>query len=107
MWDRKKNSQGAVAGYCFAILGATIVAFVLVRYLQVLRKWLTKGRLQKKNESEGERNDNDVEMGLGEKGATENDSHGIQDDSKANVKTEASEMALGHSKEAVVKDFDG
>ena len=104
---REENSQRAVAGYCFAILGATIVAFVLVRYLQVLRKWLTEGRLQKEKELEGERNGNDLEMGLGEKQAAENDSHGNQDDSKANFKTEASEMALGHSKEAVVKGFDG
>ena len=105
--DREKNGQGAVAGYCFVILGATIVAFVLVRYLQVLRKWLTEGRLQKKKEFEGERHGIDLEMGVSEKQDPENDSHGIQDDSKANVKTEASEMALGHKKEAVVKGFDG
>lgn len=73
----------------------------------MLRKWLTEGRLQKKKEFEGERNSNDLEMGLEEKRATENDSHGIQDDSKANVKTEAYEMALGYSKETASKGFEG
>ncbi|KAF2162440.1 hypothetical protein M409DRAFT_58210 [Zasmidium cellare ATCC 36951] len=38
------NGSGSVAGYCFAILAACIVIFVVVRYLQLLRQWLTENK---------------------------------------------------------------
>lgn len=96
-----------MAGYCFAILWATLVAFVVVRYLQVLRRWLTEGLWERKKRGGEQVDGSALEMGLGEKGVAENDSHGNQDDLKGNVKTEASEMALGHSRDSTAKGFEG
>ncbi|KAK4494668.1 hypothetical protein PRZ48_014024 [Zasmidium cellare] len=39
------NGSGSVTGYCFAILAACIVIFIVVRYLQLLRQWLAEQKL--------------------------------------------------------------
>ena len=43
--DNKTNSSGKVAGYIIGILVAAIVIFLLVRYLIMLRVWLTETKL--------------------------------------------------------------
>jgi hypothetical protein len=43
--DRKKGGRGRVAGYIFGILAATIVIFIIVRYVILLRKWVTETKL--------------------------------------------------------------
>lgn len=39
---RAKSGRGSVAGYCVGILVGTVVTFVIVRYLQLLRQILTE-----------------------------------------------------------------
>ncbi|KAF2728301.1 hypothetical protein EJ04DRAFT_504279 [Polyplosphaeria fusca] len=43
--DDQKNSRGLVAGYIVGILVAGIVIFLIVRYLIVLRVWVTEKKL--------------------------------------------------------------
>ena len=39
------NGQGLVAGACVGILVASIIVFVIVRYLILLRRWTTEQKL--------------------------------------------------------------
>jgi hypothetical protein len=43
--DTKKGGRGRVAGYIIGILVATIIIFVIVRYLILLRQWVTEKKL--------------------------------------------------------------
>ncbi|KAF2020090.1 hypothetical protein BU24DRAFT_365915 [Aaosphaeria arxii CBS 175.79] len=43
----KKNSAGSVAGYIVGILVAAVIVFLIVRYLIVLRVWVTEKKLGK------------------------------------------------------------
>jgi hypothetical protein len=43
--DTQTNSSGKVAGYIVGILVASIVVFLIVRYLILLRVWLTETKL--------------------------------------------------------------
>ncbi|KAF1993668.1 hypothetical protein P154DRAFT_557626 [Amniculicola lignicola CBS 123094] len=43
--DNKTHSPGVVAGYCIGILVGAILIFVIVRYLIVLRVWVTEKKL--------------------------------------------------------------
>ncbi|PSN62311.1 hypothetical protein BS50DRAFT_624993 [Corynespora cassiicola Philippines] len=43
--DLSKNSSGKVAGYIVGILVACIIVFLIVRYVVVLRVWLTEKKL--------------------------------------------------------------
>lgn len=43
--DDRIYSRGAITGYCFAILAVTVVAFVIVHYLIMLREWFTEKKL--------------------------------------------------------------
>ncbi len=43
--DLRKNSSGVVAGYIIGILVAAIVIFLIVRYIILLRLWVTEKRL--------------------------------------------------------------
>jgi hypothetical protein len=45
--DSSLHSRGVIAGYIFGILAITIVAFVMVHYLIVLRQWITEKTLHK------------------------------------------------------------
>ena len=45
--DLQKNSPGVVAGFIIGILVAAIIVFLIVRYLIVLRVWVTEERLGK------------------------------------------------------------
>ncbi|KAF1830989.1 hypothetical protein BDW02DRAFT_601187 [Decorospora gaudefroyi] len=45
--DLQKNSSGVVAAYIVGILVAAIIVFLLVRYLIVLRVWVTEKKLGK------------------------------------------------------------
>lgn len=45
--DLEKNSSGVVAGYCIGILVGSIILFLIVRYLIVLRIWVTEKKLGK------------------------------------------------------------
>ena len=45
--DLQKNSSGAVAGVIVGILVAAIIIFLIVRYLIVLRVWVTEKKLGK------------------------------------------------------------
>lgn len=42
----RENGSGLVAGACIGILVASIVVFIVVRYLILLRKWLTEKKLE-------------------------------------------------------------
>ncbi|EME40508.1 hypothetical protein DOTSEDRAFT_177538 [Dothistroma septosporum NZE10] len=61
------SGAGSVTGYCFAILAACIVIFVVVRYIQVLRNWLCQrcgGRQGNRTQLEPITDSNtDIEMG--------------------------------------------
>lgn len=46
--DLDTNSDGAVAGYIIGILVGAIVVFLIVRYLILLRLWVTEQKLGKK-----------------------------------------------------------
>ena len=43
--DTKKGGRGRVAAYIFGILAAAIVVFIIVRYVILLRKWVTETKL--------------------------------------------------------------
>lgn len=43
--DLKANSSGIVAAYIIGILVASIIVFIIVRYLIVLRVWVTEKKL--------------------------------------------------------------
>jgi uncharacterized membrane protein len=45
--NNNKGGRGRVAGYIFAILAAAIVVFIVVKYLILLRKWITETKLGK------------------------------------------------------------
>ena len=45
--DNKTNSTGKVAAYIVGILVAAVVVFVIVRYLIMLRVWITEKKLGK------------------------------------------------------------
>jgi uncharacterized membrane protein len=45
--DLRKNSSGIVAAYIIGILVAAIVIFLIVRYLILLRVWVTEKKLGK------------------------------------------------------------
>lgn len=45
--DLRKNSSGVVAAYIIGILVAAIVIFLIVRYLILLRLWVTEKKLGK------------------------------------------------------------
>jgi hypothetical protein len=45
--DLQKNSSGIVAAYIVGILVAAIIIFLIVRYLIVLRVWVTEKKLGK------------------------------------------------------------
>jgi hypothetical protein len=52
-----KGGQGRVTGYVFGIMALAIVTFIIVKYLILLRKWITETKLHKlgKLEWRGER----------------------------------------------------
>ena len=43
--DTQTNSSGKVAGYIVGILIASVIIFLIVRYLIVLRVWITESKL--------------------------------------------------------------
>ena len=43
--DLRRNSSGVVAAYIIGILAAAIVLFLIVRYLILLRLWVTEKKL--------------------------------------------------------------
>ncbi|KAF2199900.1 hypothetical protein GQ43DRAFT_99179 [Delitschia confertaspora ATCC 74209] len=43
--DNKTHSPGLVTGYCFGILIGAIIVFLIVRYLIVMRVWITETKL--------------------------------------------------------------
>lgn len=45
MNHRKTDGRGAVAGYVVGILIASIIVFIIVRYLILLRRWITEDKL--------------------------------------------------------------
>jgi hypothetical protein len=45
--DTRTNSSGKVAAYIVGILAAAIIIFLIVRYLIMLRVWLTEKKLGK------------------------------------------------------------
>jgi hypothetical protein len=45
--DLQKNSSGVVAAYIIGILVAAIIIFLIVRYLIMLRVWVTEKKLGK------------------------------------------------------------
>ena len=45
--DTRTNSSGKVAAYIVGILVAAIIIFLIVRYLIMLRVWLTEKKLGK------------------------------------------------------------
>lgn len=45
--DNETHSHGVVAGYIIGILVAAIIIFLIVRYLIVLRLWLTEEKMGK------------------------------------------------------------
>lgn len=45
--DSRKGGRGLVAGYIIGILVGAVIVFVIVRYLVVLRKWVTETKLGK------------------------------------------------------------
>lgn len=45
--DLRKNSSGVVAAYIIGILVAAIVIFLIVRYLILLRVWVTEKKMGK------------------------------------------------------------
>jgi hypothetical protein len=57
--DTKKGGRGRVAAYIFGILVAAIIIFVIVRYVILLRQWVTEtklgltGKLENKREPKG------------------------------------------------------
>jgi hypothetical protein len=42
--NHNKGGRGLVTGYVFGILAVTIVVFVIVKYLILLRRWLSERR---------------------------------------------------------------
>lgn len=46
--DIQANGSGLVAGACIGILVGAIIVFVIVRYLILLRKWVTESKLRMK-----------------------------------------------------------
>jgi hypothetical protein len=63
--DTRKGGRGLVAGYIVGILVAAVVVFVIVRYLILLRQWVTETKLGKTGrlETRGGRGPTDAEMG--------------------------------------------
>jgi hypothetical protein len=53
--DTKKGGRGRVAGYIIGILVAAIIVFIIVRYLILLRKWVTETKLHKTGKLEHRR----------------------------------------------------
>ena len=57
--DTKKGGHGRVAGYIFGILAVAVLLFVIVRYVILLRQWVTEtklgltGKLEDKREHKG------------------------------------------------------
>jgi hypothetical protein len=57
--DSKKGGRGRVAGYIFGILAAAIIIFIIVRYVILLRQWVTEtklhmtGKLEHKRDRKG------------------------------------------------------
>lgn len=45
--DDRIHSKGVVAGYIIGILVITIIAFVLVHFLLLLRQWITEKKMKK------------------------------------------------------------
>jgi mannitol-specific phosphotransferase system IIBC component len=43
--DTEKGGRGRVAAYIFGILAATIVVFVIIHFVILLRKWVTETKL--------------------------------------------------------------
>jgi hypothetical protein len=43
----RKGGRGLVTGYVFGILVVSIVAFIIVKYLILLRQWITETKLGK------------------------------------------------------------
>ncbi|KAF2659150.1 hypothetical protein K491DRAFT_689514 [Lophiostoma macrostomum CBS 122681] len=65
--DTKRNSSGKVAGYIIGILVAAIVVFLIVRYLIMLRVWITEEKLGKSGKfvhRERTYTDGDAEKGV-------------------------------------------
>ena len=46
--DIQANGSGLVAGACIGILVGAIIVFVIVRYLILLRRWITESKLGSK-----------------------------------------------------------
>lgn len=65
--DLQKNSSGVVAGYCIGILVGSVILFLIVRYLIVLRLWITEKKLGKSGKfskkAEPVRTPDDMEKG--------------------------------------------
>ncbi|ORX95699.1 hypothetical protein BCR34DRAFT_607871 [Clohesyomyces aquaticus] len=51
--DNETHSHGVVAGYIIGILIAAIIIFLIVRYLIVLRVWLTENKMRKNGKFSG------------------------------------------------------
>lgn len=68
--DDKKNSRGVVAGYIIGILVASVIIFIIVRYLIVLRIWVTEkklgmaGKFSRRGVPRAVEGDADAEKGL-------------------------------------------
>ena len=63
--DTRTNSSGKVAAYIFGILAASIIIFLIVRYLIMLRVWLTEKKLGKSGKFSGRRRLTDNDDGSG------------------------------------------
>ncbi|CAK3871626.1 Hypothetical predicted protein [Lecanosticta acicola] len=96
------NGSGSVFGYCIAILAATIVLFTIVRYLQLLRRWLTEDRRARKAAhriaDSHQTDDSTLEMGMTEKHIDTKDNTDHQNSAAVDL-----DMS---SKEARSKGFD-
>jgi hypothetical protein len=53
--DRKKGGRGRVAGYIFGILAVAVIIFIIVRYLILLRQWITETKLKMTGKLENKR----------------------------------------------------
>lgn len=63
--DTRTNSSGKVAAYIVGILAAAIIVFLIVRYLIMLRVWLTEKKLGKSGKFSRHRRFTDNDEGKG------------------------------------------